>query len=61
MGPRAGINLFCVRKHLGIICSIVCIIISLIIWFCMYVYYGVRGGMHDIQIDPHRLLLPVAQ
>ena len=43
--PRAGICSVC-GSSLGILCFVVCIIISLIIWFCMSVYIGVRGGMH---------------
>jgi len=49
-GPRAGIcSVY--GSSLGILCFVVCIIISLIIWFCMSVYiYGVRGGMHDTEL-----------
>ena len=47
-----GRYLFCVcGSSLSIFCFLVCIIIFLVIWFCMFVYnYGVRGGMHDTEL-----------
>ena len=44
-GPRAGICSVC-GSSLGILCFVVCIIISLIIWFCM----SGRRGMHDTEL-----------
>ena len=42
--------MFCVcGSGLGNLCFLVCIIISLIIWFCMCVY-RVYSGMHDTEL-----------
>ena len=46
-----GRYLFCVcGSRLGNLCFVVCIIISLIIWFLCVCIQGVCSGMHDTEL-----------